>query len=121
MNAPRAQAIQAREGRKTSNELLNAEERIASNIFSDRLRRLEASGIVVRQRDTEDGRRATYRLTDKGMGLAPTPVEPIIWSAGHGRTDVPPTVIEEMVLGRKGFIAQVRLDWVAAGKALKAT
>src|SRR5215470_3287392 len=80
-------------GRNTFNELLNAEEGIASNILADRLRRLEAVGILVKDRDPDDGRRLVYRLTEKGMGLAPVLVELIIWSSRHERTDAPPATV----------------------------
>lgn len=43
--------------------------RIASNILSDRLRRLVDNGIMEKQRDSTDGRRIQYRLTEKGLDL----------------------------------------------------
>jgi DNA-binding HxlR family transcriptional regulator len=58
-------------GRKTYNEFPNAGEKIATNILSDRLQRLESSGIVAKQRDPSDARRYLYRLTEKGTDLAP--------------------------------------------------
>ena len=48
-------------GRRTFNELLDAEEGIASNILADRLQRLEAAGVLVKDRDPDDGRRSVYR------------------------------------------------------------
>jgi DNA-binding HxlR family transcriptional regulator len=42
---------------------------IASNILSDRLKRLVDNGIMEKQRDTADGRRVQYRLTEKGLDL----------------------------------------------------
>jgi DNA-binding HxlR family transcriptional regulator len=58
-------------GRKTYNEFPNAGEKIATNILSDRLQRLESSVIVAKQRDPSDARRYLYRLTEKGTDLAP--------------------------------------------------
>jgi DNA-binding HxlR family transcriptional regulator len=56
-------------GKTRYGDFLASPERIPTNLLTDRLRRLEAQGIVVR--DTEGGRRPTYRLTDKGRALLP--------------------------------------------------
>lgn len=42
---------------------------IATNILSDRLRRLVGNGILSRRPDPDDGRRYEYRLTEKGLDL----------------------------------------------------
>ncbi|HZG92793.1 MAG TPA: winged helix-turn-helix transcriptional regulator [Pseudonocardia sp.] len=43
---------------------------IATNLLADRLRRLEAAGLLARLPD-HDGRARTYQLTDAGQGLRP--------------------------------------------------
>src|SRR6516225_11901623 len=58
-------------GRRTFKEFLGSYERPATNILTDRLRRLEAYGIIRSERDSSDGRRRIYLLTPKGMDLAP--------------------------------------------------
>jgi DNA-binding HxlR family transcriptional regulator len=58
-------------------------EGIASNILADRLRKLEAANIIEKRRDPEDARRFLYRLSPKGIDLAPVLVELVIWSARH--------------------------------------
>lgn len=100
-------------GRKTYNEFLNAGEKIATNILSDRLQRLESSGIIVKQRDPADARRYIYRLTEKGIDLAPMLIEMIIWAARHEKTAAPPEVVRKMTEDREGFIAGVRSQWLA--------
>ncbi|MBS3964118.1 MAG: helix-turn-helix transcriptional regulator [Methylomonas sp.] len=99
-------------GRKTYNEFLNAGEKIATNILSDRLQRLESSGIVVKQRDPSDARRHIYRLTEKGIDLAPMLVEMIVWTARHEETAAPPEVVRQMVEDRENFIAGIRKRWL---------
>ena len=99
--------------RKTFNEFLSAEEKIASNILSDRLRRLEAVGIVLKQRDPDDARRYIYRLTEKGIARAPMLIEMILWAARYEKTAAPPAVIREMTRNREAFIADVRSRWKA--------
>lgn len=100
-------------GRKTYNEFLNAGEKIATNILSERLQRLECSGIVAKQRDPADARRYLYRLTEKGIDLAPLLVEMILWAARHEQTAAPAEVIREMTENREDFIAQLRERWRA--------
>src|SRR5215471_810502 len=67
----------------TFNELLAAGEGIASNILTDRLAKLEAAGIVTKSADEADARRFRYRLTEKGIDLAPTLIEMVLWSARY--------------------------------------
>lgn len=99
--------------RRTYNEFLQAEEGIASNILADRLRKLEATGIVEKQHDPSDARRFIYRLSAKGIDLAPVLVELVIWSARHEATDAPAAVVRAMRSDREGFIADVRERWRA--------
>ncbi len=99
------------EGRKSFNELLNAEEGIASNILSDRLRRLETAGIVGKLRDPDDARRYIYRLTEKGIDLAPVLMEMIIWAAKHEKTAAAVSVIRQMTKNRDEFLARIRNQW----------
>lgn len=95
-------------GRKTFNEFLNAGEKIATNILSDRLARLESSGIITKQRDPADARRFTYQLTQKGIDLAPVLVEMILWAAQYEKTDAPPEVVKEMRANRERFLSIYR-------------
>lgn len=94
--------------RRRFNEFLNAGEGIATNVLSDRLRRLEASGLVTRGPDPEDGRKAVYRLTPKGLDLAPVLVELVIWAAHHEDTEAPPALVRQMESDRLGFAAGLR-------------
>src|ERR1700751_5010424 len=52
-------------------EFLESYEGIATNILADRLRRLEAHGVISTQPDPSDGRKLIYSLTPKGIDLAP--------------------------------------------------
>lgn len=98
-------------GRKTYKEFLEAEEGVASNILADRLQRLGSLGIVVKAADPSDARRQIYRLTEKGIDLAPTLLEMILWSARHFKTAAPPEILERMTHNRKQFLAEVSANW----------
>jgi len=98
-------------GLETFDSFAGAGESIATNILSDRLARLEGAGILTKRRDRTDGRRFVYRLTPKGIALAPVLVELVLWSARHERTDAPLKTIRAMTLTRKRFVDGVRARW----------
>jgi DNA-binding HxlR family transcriptional regulator len=65
-------------GLQTYKEFLASDERIATNILADRLRKLEGHGIITTQPDAADGRKLTYSLTPKGIDLAPVLAEMVL-------------------------------------------
>jgi DNA-binding HxlR family transcriptional regulator len=98
-------------GRTAFKEFLEGGEGIATNILAVRLQRLEEHGIIARQPDPADARKTIYRLTSKGIDLAPVLVELILWAARHEETDAPPAVIRQMTENRGRFIARLRKRW----------
>lgn len=97
--------------RRTYNDFLSGGEGIASNILANRLRQLEAANIIEKRRDPGDARRFIYRLSPKGIDLAPVLVELVIWSARHEQTDAPPAVVRSMRNDKAAFVAEVRRRW----------
>lgn len=100
-------------GRRTFSEFQDAGEGIATNILAERLTRLESGGIITRHRDADDGRRVVYRLTSKGLDLAPVLVELVLWSAKHEETEAPPAEIRVMRRDREGFLRNLRKQLTA--------
>jgi DNA-binding HxlR family transcriptional regulator len=98
-------------GFKTFNEFLGAGEGIASNVLTDRLAKLEASGVIEKREDSRDARRYEYRLTRKGIDLAPVIVEIVLWSARHEETDAPPQIVGSMATQRERFLSGIRKGW----------
>lgn len=98
-------------GGKTFGEFLSAGEGIASNVLTDRLGRLEANGIVEKRRDPVDARRRIYRLTGKGIDLAPAMVEIVLWSTRYEDTDAPPELVKAMRHDKAAFLEQLRTGW----------
>jgi DNA-binding HxlR family transcriptional regulator len=86
-------------------------EGIATNILADRLQKLEAAGIIGAETDGTDGRRVNYRLTEKGIDLAPVLLELLIWAAQHEDTAAPCTLIAEMAKNREEVLAETRRRW----------
>jgi len=98
-------------GLHTFKDFRQAGEGIATNVLADRLRNLEATGIVTAEFDESDGRRVNYRLTEKGIDLAPVLLELLIWGAQHENTGAPCALIAEMAANRKQVIAEARRRW----------
>ena len=70
-------------GARSYKQFMDCYEGIATNILADRLRKLEAHGIITTKRDPSDGRKLIYLLTPKGIDLAPVLTEMVLWSAAH--------------------------------------
>jgi DNA-binding HxlR family transcriptional regulator len=59
---------------------------IPTNLLAERLRDLEADGLVIRRTSEVDRRRVVYRMTALGRGLEPALRELIVWGAHWMRT-----------------------------------
>ena len=97
-------------GRRTFKEFLGSYEGIATNILADRLRRLEAYGIIAPERDPSDGRKLIYTLTKKGIDLAPVLTEMVLWAGRHEKTDNQ-ALIRLMQKDKAKFLADIRRRW----------
>ena len=98
-------------GFRTFKEFQESGEGIATNILADRLQKLDASGIITAEEEETDGRRVNYRLTEKGIDLAPVLLELLIWGARHEETGVPCALIGKMENNRETVLAEVRRRW----------
>jgi len=98
-------------GFRTFKEFEQSDERIATNILADRLRKLQTAGIISAEAEGADGRRINYRLTEKGIDLAPVLMDVLIWSARHEKTAAPRALIAEMEKNREAFLAEARERW----------
>lgn len=98
-------------GYRTFSEFQHSGEGIATNILSDRLRKLEEAGILNTEPSEEDGRSGHYRLTRKGIALAPVLLELLIWSARHEKTAAPCSFIDLMDRSRESVLAEVYRRW----------
>jgi DNA-binding HxlR family transcriptional regulator len=90
-------------------DFLEAEEKIASNILTSRLRLLERAGLVTRGADPKHARRVIYTPTEKAFDLLPVMLEIVRWSAKHdAKTLAPPPFVARIATDRDGFIAEIR-------------
>ena len=96
---------------RTFKEFQQSGEGIATNILANRLKKLQAVGIITTEADKADGRKLNYRLTEKGIDLAPVLLELLIWGARHEQTGTPCQVIDHMAQNREAVLAEVRRRW----------
>lgn len=98
-------------GYRTFREFQHAGEGIATNILSDRLRRLEADGFLITEPAEDDGRSMHYHLTSKGIALAPVMLELLLWAARHEQTGAPCGFVEKMADNREAVLAETYRRW----------
>lgn len=98
-------------GFRTFKQFQGSGEGIATNILTDRLRKLDAAGILSAEIEETDARRVNYRLTEKGIDLAPVLLELLVWGGRHEKTSAPRALIAEMEKNRQEFLAEVRRRW----------
>jgi DNA-binding HxlR family transcriptional regulator len=98
-------------GYRTFREFQHAGEGIASNILADRLRKLEAAAILTTEPAAQDRRSAYYRLTAKGIALAPVLLDLLIWGSRHEATAASCSVIAQMEQNREAVLAEAFRRW----------
>ena len=99
-------------GYQSFKEFLESGEGIATNILADRLQKLETAGIVDAEKVESDRRRVRYRLTEKGIDLAPVVLELLIWAARHEQTGAPCAVIDQLAQNREFVLIETRRRWL---------
>ena len=71
------------DGKRFYKDFLDSKEGMATNILSDRLKKLELHGVVESKVYEKLKTRKEYSLTQKGKDLIPVLVEMMVWSASH--------------------------------------
>lgn len=79
-------------GKKTYSEFQQSPEAIPTNILAERLKRLQAQGVVAKQQYQDKPVRYEYHLTDKGMALRPVLLAMVKW----GNTYIEGTLTPEV-------------------------
>ncbi|WP_193370225.1 winged helix-turn-helix transcriptional regulator [Pelagibius marinus] len=69
--------------RRHFRELLRSEEGISSNILADRLKRLQAEGLITKADDPSHKQKAIYSLTAKAIELLPVFAQIGAWGTRH--------------------------------------
>jgi DNA-binding HxlR family transcriptional regulator len=98
-------------GYRTFKEFQTSGEGIATNILAGRLQKLEAAGIINPEPEETDGRKINYRLTQKGIDLAPVLLDLLIWGARHEPADASCSPILKMDKNRDQILSEVERRW----------
>ncbi len=94
--------------KKFYKDFLSSKEGMATNILSDRLKKLEAIGVVESQVYPKRKTMKEYTLTRKGRDLIPILLETIVWSAKHRQgLAIPSDFLKMMNMDRAKVIANV--------------
>ena len=100
-------------GKRSFRELLQSEEKIATNILTDRLAMLEREKIISKEPDPEHKQKNIYGLTQKGIDLLPIMVEIGAWSLKHNSVDLKKYKhAQELVKGGKELQKEIRKELV---------
>jgi DNA-binding HxlR family transcriptional regulator len=98
-------------GYRTFKEFQESGEGIASNILTGRLQKLESSGIITAEPEETDGRRVNYRLTPKGIDLAPVLLDLLVWGARYESTEATCAVLTKLEQNREEVLNEVGRRW----------
>ena len=91
------------------NEFLEAGENVSTSVLGDRLRKLEAHGIISKGKDSVKKSRIRYSLTKKGIDLLPILIEMIIWGGEKDRfTESPEEFMDQAAQDKEALINRIR-------------
>lgn len=103
-------------GKNTFKEFLESDEKISTNILSDRLSRLEMQGIISKNNHPNNKVVKIYRLTPKGLDLLPILFEVILWSDAYlDIADEGHVLAEEIRKDRKGLLERLTKELLSQG------
>jgi DNA-binding HxlR family transcriptional regulator len=100
-------------GARTYKDFLSSDEKIATNILANRLVRLQDFGIVTSAPDSRDKRSLIYRLTTKGIELAPVLMELSRWGTRYEEGIPPHGILQAWESDPEAFYSGIR-DKIAA-------
>ena len=91
------------------NEIRESDEKIASNILTDRLNKLEKSGIIIKTKDIKHKQKNIYTLTKKGIDLMPIMIAMSSWSLNHRVVSEKDRIhVSELIKGGKALQDKMR-------------
>lgn len=98
-------------GKRHYNEFLEADEKVSTSVLRDRLRSLEAGGLIRSGEDVVKKSRIRYSLTAKGIALLPLMIEMIVWSCQFDTdTATDPAFLHKAVKDRPGLIREIEKE-----------
>lgn len=96
-------------GKRTFKDFMQADEHISSARLTDRLKKLDSAGILIKEQHPTNQKVFIYSLTQKGKDLAPLIADILSWSAKYLPEHVSPEThafAEKLEIDREAAIAQ---------------
>lgn len=95
-------------GKRSYSEFLQSDEKIATNILADRLKKLEDNGVVEKNVASDNRSKLIYTLTDKGKDLLPIMLEITAWSAKHdAASNTPSSFLSDFATFKSEMITKI--------------
>jgi DNA-binding HxlR family transcriptional regulator len=89
------------EGKSSFSEFKSSEEKIASNILTDRLKTLDAEGFLIKTASAANKAKFLYSLTDKAIDLLPVFVELFAWGDKYNSIKQPSNPVYKKLVANK--------------------
>lgn len=97
------------QGKKFYKDFRGSKEGIATNILSDRLKKLENNGIIESKVYEKLKTQKVYSLTEKGKDLIPIIVEMMLWSNRYQEgMDISLAFLQKAETDKEALIAAIR-------------
>ncbi len=98
-----------RYGERTFKDFTDAGENISSARLAERLKRLEELEVLTKTNHPTNKKVFIYRLTQKGMDLAPIVAELILWSNKYLNHHISPSsksLAKQLLIGKEAMLKQ---------------
>jgi DNA-binding HxlR family transcriptional regulator len=89
-------------------EFLASDEKIATNILTDRLNMLHSEGFLVKSVSPQNKSKFVYTLTEKGIALVPMLIELLVWGSQFNGGGGPPEVVNKLKKGKNKYIKELQ-------------
>ena len=101
--------------KKTFNEFLKSNEKIATNILASRLKMLEEFGLISKHNSHKNKKINIYKLTKVGLDIIPTLIELTMWSIKNvEKTEVVKSISSEYLEDRGNLISNLKSDYLTS-------
>ncbi len=94
--------------RREFGHFLNSGEGISTNILTERLERLQSSGIISKEAHPEHGKKFIYQLTERGLGLAPMMIEFTLWAYENIEGIFMPPELYQLMKNRTALLEKIQ-------------
>jgi Predicted transcriptional regulators len=90
-------------GKVSYSEFLKADEKIATNILSNRLKLLEEEKLLVKEVSPTNKSKFDYYLTQKGADLLPVLVEMAVWGGKYNKNSHQSELYQRVKKAKRNF------------------